>query len=204
MCFDEPPFRSYGCLNLLLSRLARSYVQALVVCQCMLLTCQARNQSLHRLALVSQPTGLATQSLFTQPPLTTGLGLPEVQPTASLGPQASSPLPPVAIEKISTHAYIKAASTVGLSSSPEITTKSGDTVSVLKTIPSVSVCDSVAPAAASTVSAVPTVPQGNFCDFIFGHSRSVPCKNADTARPIYSVPGRLLESISEYSRHESS
>jgi len=112
-------------------------------------------QSGPTVGLVSQPTGLATQPLCTQPPATTGLGLPEAQLSVRLGPEASSSQPPVNVGKISTCAYTKATSSVGLSHSPEATSQS-----VPKTVSFVSIPDSVAPAAAPIVSAVPTVPQG--------------------------------------------
>jgi len=54
----------------------------------------------------------------------------------------------------------KATPTVVASSSPETSTKSGDSASVPKTVASTSSSDSVAPTATPTVAVVPTVLQG--------------------------------------------
>ena len=103
------------------------------------------------------PQPLFTQPGCTQPPPTTGLGLPQAQSSVSLGPHAPSSQSPVTAICGDTKATPY---TIVASSSPETSTKSGDSVSVSKTVSSISASDSVAPTASRTVAAVPTVPQG--------------------------------------------
>ena len=96
-----------------------------------------------------------TQPGYTQPPPTSGLGLPQAQSSVSLGPQSSSSQSPVTAICVNNKAT---PSTVVASYLPQASTKSGDSVSVSKTVASTSASDSVASTAASTVAAVPTVP----------------------------------------------